>query len=189
MVEVMTNPHVSIAEKLVRAAYSHGRIICNRRLSEYKCLLDQIGDHLIDVLYEVAAISGNHLFGEVQVDLNKTVTTRSVVIAITGMTLMHVIHSLEFFISGLSRCGNNPQKVYAQYTSLKGSVLEAFKLLDAVIAVDRRWHVAAPAHVTRVKEAVCSIVDRLSQRNRREIEIRSDLPTTLKKWENDKRQV
>jgi hypothetical protein len=160
-------------------------------MREYKRLLDPEEAPLVDVFNDIAALSGNRLHGDVQVGLKEedVMHVRSVVMAITGMTSMHVIRTLRFFINKLAAFNNNPKEVFANFKTLQASVREAFKLLDVVQNIDRRWHLVSPSHVDDINSAVQSLFDRLSTTNRKDLEIRSDLPATLRKWADHKRHV
>lgn len=178
-----TETHEALAVKLVRSAYTHGRIFSNHRLHEWKMLLDHEDTPLVDVLAELAAIPERRFEGHVDLG-DKTVTTFTVVTVIANMVSVHVHRTISFICSKLAAFNNNAKEVYNQFNKSKGSLEDALRLLAALQTLDRRWRCVLKRHITNIRQSAQSLVDRLSTRDKKDLGIRSDLLKTILGWEN-----
>lgn len=148
------NKTQELVEQLARSAFSHGHILSEKNLSRYRLLLERTHCSLGAAIEALADLEEPRIFGEIQINPDKTVTSWGVMYAVTGMIALFVTKTLE-------RGNRSPKKLQAQ----------ALELVDPLLRLDKRWGVVQKAMSERMQQAVVAFKRDLSDEERRSLPI------------------
>lgn len=157
--------HSLLAADLIRAIYSHGGILSNRRMEDFNALIERIDKPLHEILAEFIVLDGDVLRGEVILNIQgQTVSSRQVLRSALRMIGVYVIKGLERMLELLDKHHNTVHVVFAEHSHMEDRLRKSIRLLPLLIEASNRWNVCVDSHAAQIAPLVQSLNARVADR-------------------------
>lgn len=133
--------HYELISDLIRAMYAHGKIIGEKRLRDFRSLMDKpvLGLSIQHLMLKIATVPDDRVKGFIECSPGETRSTWSVLAQAANMLACYIWKGVQYA---------NKHPPIRPHKRLESAV----NFLPALIALDRRWGVVAAPHVARARE-------------------------------------